>query len=145
MKALTLWQPWAQLIAVGAKKVETRSWRPPASLGRLVICSAKRSLRVETDVADAAAKNRIYAALARHSGPLRYGAALCVVTVISVQHVLPLTRTLSEDELAFGDYSRGRFGWVLGDLRAFARPFPVCGRQGLFDVPDYLVAEALAA
>lgn len=26
MKAITLWQPWASLIAVGAKKYETRSW-----------------------------------------------------------------------------------------------------------------------
>lgn len=26
MKALTLWQPWASLIAVGAKTIETRSW-----------------------------------------------------------------------------------------------------------------------
>ncbi len=26
MKAITLWQPWASLIAIGAKKIETRSW-----------------------------------------------------------------------------------------------------------------------
>lgn len=26
MKALTLHQPWASLVAVGAKKIETRSW-----------------------------------------------------------------------------------------------------------------------
>lgn len=26
MKALSLWQPWATLIAVGAKTFETRSW-----------------------------------------------------------------------------------------------------------------------
>lgn len=27
MKCLSLWQPWATLIAIGAKQVETRSWR----------------------------------------------------------------------------------------------------------------------
>lgn len=26
MKALTLWQPWASLIALGEKRYETRSW-----------------------------------------------------------------------------------------------------------------------
>ncbi len=26
MKTLTLTQPWAQLIAIGAKRIETRSW-----------------------------------------------------------------------------------------------------------------------
>ncbi len=29
MKALTLTQPWAHLVAVGAKRVETRSWPTP--------------------------------------------------------------------------------------------------------------------
>lgn len=32
MKALTLHQPWASLIAVGAKKIETRDWRPPVTI-----------------------------------------------------------------------------------------------------------------
>lgn len=27
MKALTIWQPWASLIANGSKKIETRSWK----------------------------------------------------------------------------------------------------------------------
>ena len=26
MKALTLTQPWATLVAIGAKRIETRSW-----------------------------------------------------------------------------------------------------------------------
>ena len=26
MKALTIWQPWAQLLATGTKSIETRSW-----------------------------------------------------------------------------------------------------------------------
>lgn len=26
MKALTIWQPWATAIAIGAKRIETRSW-----------------------------------------------------------------------------------------------------------------------
>ena len=32
MKALTIRQPWATLIALGVKTIETRSWRSPASL-----------------------------------------------------------------------------------------------------------------
>lgn len=30
MRALTVWQPWASLIAVGAKPYEFRSWPAPA-------------------------------------------------------------------------------------------------------------------
>ncbi len=32
MKALTIWQPWASLIAAGAKPYEFRGWRPPRSI-----------------------------------------------------------------------------------------------------------------
>lgn len=45
MKALTLWQPWASLIAVGAKTIETRSW-PTKHRGRIAIHAAQRSPEV---------------------------------------------------------------------------------------------------
>lgn len=32
MKALTVWQPWASLIAIGAKPYEFRGWQPPKSI-----------------------------------------------------------------------------------------------------------------
>lgn len=42
MDAITLWAPWSDLIAIGAKRVETRSWPAPV-VGRWVaIHSAKR-------------------------------------------------------------------------------------------------------
>jgi activating signal cointegrator 1 len=46
MKALTLHQPWATLIALGVKTIETRSWRAPASLigQRIAIHAGKHRL-----------------------------------------------------------------------------------------------------
>ena len=41
MKALTLWQPWASLIGLGVKTIETRSW-PTAYRGPLTIHAAAR-------------------------------------------------------------------------------------------------------
>jgi hypothetical protein len=32
VKALSLWQPWASLIAVGGKRIETRHWPAPSWL-----------------------------------------------------------------------------------------------------------------
>ena len=43
MKAISLWQPWASLVATGAKTYETRSW-PTKYRGPLVICAAKGGL-----------------------------------------------------------------------------------------------------
>lgn len=44
MKALTLWQPWASLMAEGVKSIETRSWRAPDALigQRIAIHAAAR-------------------------------------------------------------------------------------------------------
>src|SRR6202030_3531482 len=41
MKTLTLTQPWATLVALGAKRIETRSWRT-SYRGPLAIHAAKR-------------------------------------------------------------------------------------------------------
>src|SRR5690348_17556570 len=40
MKALTLTQPWASLVAIGAKRIETRSWST-SYRGPLAIHAAK--------------------------------------------------------------------------------------------------------
>ena len=47
MYAISLWQPWAQLVADGVKHYETRSWKPPRHLlgKRIAIHSAKRKVR----------------------------------------------------------------------------------------------------
>lgn len=42
MKALTLWQPWASLVAIGVKTIETRSWATKYR-GPLAIHAAKHS------------------------------------------------------------------------------------------------------
>lgn len=44
MMAISLWQPWATLIACGAKPDETRSWAPPENLIGIpiAICAAKK-------------------------------------------------------------------------------------------------------
>lgn len=49
MKALTVWQPWASLIIVGAKPYEFRGWRFPKGLlgQRVVIHAAARAMRAE--------------------------------------------------------------------------------------------------
>src|ERR1700694_3122793 len=47
MKALSLWQPWASLIAMGLKEFETRHWAT-SYRGPLVIHAAKRPLEADT-------------------------------------------------------------------------------------------------
>ena len=58
MRAITLHQPWASLIAHGVKDIETRSWPPPQTMvgQRIAIHAGKRivgprSLNLETQEA----------------------------------------------------------------------------------------------
>jgi len=45
------------------------------------------------------------------------------------------------DHLPFGDFSPQRYAWFLSDRRAIAKPFPVWGKLGLFEVeiPEGLI------
>lgn len=45
MKAISLWQPWASLIACGAKPYETRDWAPPRALiGQTIAIHAAKKI-----------------------------------------------------------------------------------------------------
>lgn len=52
MKALTLHQPWATLIALGVKRIETRSWRAPQALigQRIAIHAGKALTYLDGDI-----------------------------------------------------------------------------------------------
>lgn len=137
MKAISLWQPWASLIAVGAKTIETRSWCPPTAVvgQRVAIHAAKR-------------KDELW--LCQQPPFFRYvTGALPLGALVATAVLERCTRMTPElvldmeidrpDEFAFGDYEPGRWAWQLRDVQALASPVPWPGRQGFFDVPDDLV------
>ncbi len=127
MKALSLWQPWATLIAVGAKRMETRSWAPQYR-GELVIHAAKRWT---ADAHDLIQESPFREALQGHQIPR--GA---IVAVVRLTGCLRTTDSQpSYPECAFGNYDDGRFAWVLERVRAI-EPVPCRGRQRLWDVPE---------
>lgn len=130
MKALSLWEPWASLMALEAKKVETRSWYT-SHRGPLLICAAKRKVDADGLSAMIAAKN-----LGGFTVIPAYGMAVCIVNVIRCDRIAAFNPDCLEHYL--GDYTPGRFAWVTDGLRKI-RPFPVRGAQGLFDVDDALI------
>ena len=145
MKCLTLHQPWASLIASGQKTVETRSWRPPASLvgERIAIHAGRRvaaqaGLHPETALAIAG----IYGPRWRESAPR--GAVVCTVRIAAAHQVRRVEQGLAwvDDGVSYrvsphGDYSPGRWLWLLDDLICFERPVPAIGHQRLWNWRDY--------
>lgn len=155
MKALTLTQPWAQLVTLGAKKIETRSWSTNYR-GPLAIHAAKsfpgqaqqlcfrepfRSL-----LAGYVKLGETY--LGQHKFPL--GCILATCELVGVDRLGPWiddparqpirwggTRIplfeLTAQERAFGDFSEGRYAWFLANVVALPEPIPVRGALGLWD------------
>lgn len=128
MKALSLWQPWASLIAIGAKQYETRSWGTPYR-GPLVIHAAKRPAEFHREGARLLIK-----AGYKTLDSLPLGCALCLVELVDCIKMTPaLIDSISYTEFGFGDWKEGRYAWKLTNPRPFDKPIPMRGMQGLFD------------
>lgn len=143
--ALTLYNPHAVLMALGEKRIETRSWPCPAWLiGKpLAIHAAKNS---PSEYRDLCLRPVFREPLIR-AGYLGFS-ELPAGKVVAVVRVVARFRTddirdwatvvpMPEQEWAFGDYADGRYGWLTELLHRFEEPIPAVGRQGLwkFTVP----------
>lgn len=156
MRALSLTQPWASLVALGAKRIETRSWAT-SYRGRLLIHAAKGMGPVggNRGLNHLVANEPFWSVLQaagctfgrRAPSGLPFGAIVavcdlvdCVSTGIysSVQHGSEIWQVPPGNmsrEYAFGDYSAGRYAWLLADVQALPEPVLCKGALGLWE-PD---------
>lgn len=145
MLGLSVWQPWASLIAAGAKRYETRSWQPPASLvgQRLAICSSQTEEGLLASAEDQAFSRLCLRRLGRQ--PLPMGTVVAVVTVAGfICTTAPAARRISARERLVGNWSLGRYAWRLADVQALSAPVPVTGSQRFFHLPLRVLAQVLA-
>jgi activating signal cointegrator 1 len=144
MKAITLTQPWATLVAIGAKKIETRGWKTPYR-GPLAIHAAKAipaAVR-EVLVLDRAFARAVETALQCDPWNLPRGVVLATCRLADCEPTESMLEWISHKERTFGDYRPGRFGFVLEDVTALAEPIPAVGCLGLWELPA-AVLERLA-
>lgn len=142
MKCISLWQPWASLIALGSKKIETRHWSTKLR-GEIAIHAAKR--RPEIELRSLLNEDVFQVGLRDLTWPRRvqvddlpFGAILCVVNLSSVDKTEELRLHISPHEFAYGDYRDNRFGWTLDHVRRLVEPIPYRGSQGVFNIADDL-------
>lgn len=127
MKAVSLWQPWASLCAVGVKRHETRSWSTPYR-GLIAIHAAKTIDRVG---APAGLCARAFGA--GWWSDLPAGAVVAVAYLADVLPTHKVRAGLTEPDAAAGNFDAGRFAWRLDSVRPLIDPIPAIGRQGLFN------------
>jgi hypothetical protein len=130
VKAISLTQPYATLVATGQKRIETRSWQT-SFRGPLLIHAAKSFPDWARERAAEWAEDDFGLPLADELplGALLAAAVLidCVPTEEVASRLL-----LTADERAFGDYDPGRWAWVMTDVIAFPQPVPWRGALGLW-------------
>lgn len=176
MKAISLWQPWASLIACGSKPYETRHWAPPRELigQRIAIHAAKKidaggkafaedlmygqhgddgfALAEKLSATMKGIPDELMAAFGMALMPV--GCLVCTATLDAafqlgqkaegtarpaasverrmVSRPMPDCFTVRYDD--FGDYTPGRWAWLLRDIRVLLPTESTVGRQGFFDV-----------
>ncbi len=159
-KALTILEPWASLIACGAKKVETRSW-PTKYRGTIAIhtglsqkyyalqqeepfASVLEQFSKVVDIGgavEAEYEDRI---------ELEYGKVIAIAEVVDCSEMISCTldnvnnghklikvtlkngQEITGNELAFGDYTLGRYAWELANVRRI-EPIPAKGLQRIWN------------
>lgn len=150
MKALSLWQPWASLVAIGAKGIETRSWAT-GYRGPLAIHAAKNFPKWARELCGEIPFSEVL------FGPMGYtsnfdlplGSVVATCNLVEccaikedglyrldpdkIEHPVWFAPLPAEPELSFGDYTPGRFAWILKDVQKLPEPILVKGHQGLWN------------
>lgn len=123
MKALSVRQPWAYLIASGEKTIELRSWKTDYR-GKLLICASKSEKDAWVLIGD------------NEEHQLPAGVMMCTVDLVDV---IPLADTEENRRKSYADkIAEGTYGWVLANPQDVLLK-PVNGRLRLFEVDDGLI------
>ena len=126
MKALTLIQPWASLIAAGVKTDETRGHRT-SHRGEIAIHAG---LKASPDIAPEPLTSLVFGL--DWEGHLPRGAVVAVADVVACITTAEASRTSTRSNLRCGNFSAGRHAWRLLNIRPLWTPVPARGMQGLW-------------
>lgn len=144
MKAITIWQPWASLLACGTKKYETRS-RPTSYRGPIAIWASTKKPSTINDydfisVAyyplfhDVHDEITLRAAWSYEINDLPRGCILATAELIDCYSVdEKFISKLSKKEKVLGNFEPGIFAWELANIKMLPEPIPAKGKQGLWN------------
>ena len=144
MRVLSLTQPWASLICLGAKKFETRSWKS-WYIGPLLVHASKAYPRWAKELEK---DDPFYSALRAHGTydpGLSCGYIIGHVQLVRCLRTEDIRASLDEKELAFGDFGDGRFAWQLEMPAFLPKPILAKGALGLWEFDLYEHYSVLAS
>lgn len=142
IKAISVLEPWASLIGIiQTKHIETRSWATKYR-GPLAI-HASKGLLPKRELSSLFQNNiEIRKTFHNHFGqdPLQMdyrqifknGMIIATCNLVDICQISK-KNIPAEPERSFGDYTPGRFAWILEDIKPLAEPRPAKGQLGLWN------------
>ena len=128
MKVLSIIEPWATLIKEGKKVIETRSWKT-AYRGELYIHASNKKVK----------KSDPHIAKLLEMIPnvyMGYGHIICKCQLVDCIYMYPeFLDEISKNpqEYLCGEYSLGRYAWVLKDVQVLETPIPAKGHLNIWN------------
>lgn len=148
MKALTIWQPWASLIMIGAKPWEWRGWPLPKWMvdHQVVIHAGARAVKAD-EIVDLI--EEIYigdtSLIAEKALPLLKNTPLagyprsCGLGTVILRAPIRAADWAAEHDKSGLDSDRidhSKWAWPVTDIKPFAQPIPCRGAQGFWNWPE---------
>lgn len=157
IKAITIWQPWASLLASGTKKYETRSWATNYR-GPILIHSARKTPESTFRAFEMDRYNRpelfnaVWKTFNCTAHNLPTGRIIATAELVACHmihentgstgqiYILPGGDTSEPiylcdlgDEQYLGDWTPGRYAWEFKNMQVLERPIPEKGGQKLWN------------
>ena len=132
MRTLTLIQPWATLIILGEKKIETRCWSTNIR-GKIAIHAGKK---LDKKVFDDPVYKEVFEKHGITKDNIITSAIIGFCEIVDVKPTEELSSTITEKERIFGDFSPNRFGWILKNFEPIEPIRNVKGMLGFWNYND---------
>lgn len=144
MKVISLMQPWASLIYYKEKLIETRSWKTKYR-GEIYIHSSGKLTKFISDTFYSQVFRSTFENCGIHlAAQLPFGK---IIAKASLVDCVPITdgifNTLTElgyefapNDIYFGDYTPGRYAWVLQNIEPLDEFIPAKGKLNIWNYEE---------
>lgn len=127
MKVVSIKEPWASLIKEKVKYIETRSWKTKYR-GKIYIHASLSKVPKKDERI-----NNLISLL--NNKDFKYGHIIAEATLVDCIYMdeeFLNNIKKNNQEYICGEYSLGRYAWVLKDIKELKNPIPAKGQLGIW-------------
>lgn len=131
MKVISIIEPWASLIKEKVKYIETRSWKTNYRGKIYIHASLKKVPKKDERI------NNLISLLENKN--FKYGHIIAEATLVDCIYMDEefISKIKNNNkEYKCGEYSIGRYAWVLKDIKELNEPIPAKGNLGIWNYND---------